>query len=126
MSGTPGSSDGWSPAPGGHAVAGPATAADPGAAAGAAAEAGSAAASPPVAGALPADPAAYDSERAALARARGLSAPYIAGGRDPDPESGRREERFYGRLLVIMVITIVLAGFVLGLLGSVITALRGG
>ena len=30
------------------------------------------------------------------ARARGLAAPYIAGGRDPDP-AGRREERFYGR-----------------------------
>jgi hypothetical protein len=66
--------------------------------------------------ALPPDPAAYDSPRAALARARGLSAPYIAGGRDPDPAAGRREERFYGRLLVLMVAVIVLGGFVLGIL----------
>jgi hypothetical protein len=75
---------------------------------------------------LPPDPAAYDSERAVLARARGLSAPYIAGGRDPDPEVGRAEERYYGRLLALMVLVIVLGGFVLGILGNVITALRGG
>jgi hypothetical protein len=79
--------------------------------------------SPSINRSLPPDPAAYDSERATLARARGLSAPYIAGGRDPDPEAGRREERFYGRILAIMVIVIVLAGFVLGLLGNVIPAL---
>jgi hypothetical protein len=33
---------------------------------------------------LPPDPDAYDSPRAAQARARGLAAPYIAGGEDPD------------------------------------------
>ena len=60
--------------------------------------------------ALPPDPEAYDSERNAHARARGLAAPYIAGGRDPDPEPGRREERFYGRLLLIMVAVIVASG----------------
>ena len=49
------------------------------------------------------DPEAYDEVRNQHARARGLSAPYIAGGRDPDPEKGRREERFYGRLLLAMV-----------------------
>lgn len=62
---------------------------------------------------LPPDPEAYDSVRAQHARARGLSAPYIAGGRDPNPESGRREERRYLRLLVIMVLAITLGGFLL-------------
>ena len=76
-------------------------------------------------GTLPPDPAAYDSERNALARARGLAAPYIAGGRDPDPESGRREERFYGRILLAMVIVIVLGGFVLGIIANVMGALGG-
>ncbi len=69
---------------------------------------------------LPPDPAAYDSERNAAARARGLAAPYIAGGRDPDPESGRREERFYGRILLIMVAAIVAGGFVLGIIANLI------
>jgi hypothetical protein len=64
---------------------------------------------------LPPDPAAYDSPRAAQARARGLSTPYIPGGRDPDPDGAKREERFYLRLLVIMVAVIVLSGFVLGI-----------
>jgi hypothetical protein len=62
------------------------------------------------------DPEAYDEERNAAARARGLSAPYIAGGRDPDPDAGLREERFYGRLLLIMFVAIVIGGFVLGAL----------
>ena len=48
------------------------------------------------------------------ARARGLAAPYIAGGRDPQPEVGRREERFYLRILLIMVVLLVLSGFVIG------------
>jgi hypothetical protein len=65
---------------------------------------------------LPADPEAYDTERNAAARVRGLSAPYIDGGRDPVPEAGLREERFYGRLLLIMFIAIVIGGFVLGAL----------
>lgn len=65
--------------------------------------------------ALPPDPAAYDSPRAAHARARGLSTPYIPGGRDPDPDGARREERFYGRLLLTMVVIIVLSGFVIGI-----------
>jgi hypothetical protein len=73
---------------------------------------------------LPPDPEAYDSERARLARARGLSAPYIVGGRDPDPAAGRREERFYGRLLLLMVVVIVLGGFVLGIL-AVLLGLAG-
>jgi hypothetical protein len=69
---------------------------------------------------LPPDPDAYDSPRASQARARGLSAPYIAGGRDPDPESGRREERRYLRLLLIMIVIVVLAGFVLGIIANLL------
>jgi hypothetical protein len=72
----------------------------------------------PAAGPLPADPEAYDSPRAERARARGLSAPYIAGGRDPDPASARREERYYLRILVAMIVLVVLGGFVLGFLAS--------
>ena len=79
-------------------------------------------ATPPQTG-LPPDPEAYDSERNAHARARGLAAPYIAGGRDPDPEAGKREERFYGRLLLIMVGVIVASGFVLGIIANIIGAL---
>ena len=65
-------------------------------------------------GTLPADPVEYDSARAQMARAKGLEAPYIAGGRDPDPGPGLREERYYGKLLLAMVVTLILAGFVLG------------
>ena len=63
---------------------------------------------------LPPDPEAYDEVRNAHARARGLAAPYIAGGRDPEPEVGRREERFYGRLLLAMVAALILGGFIIG------------
>jgi len=68
----------------------------------------------PPAGRLPPDPEAYDSARAVRARARGLDAPYIAGGTDPDPAAGRTEERRYARLLIAMVATIVAAGFIVG------------
>jgi hypothetical protein len=71
--------------------------------------------SPRPSGSLPADPVAFDSDRARIARAKGLPTPYIPGGRDPDPEPALREERYYGKLLLAMVITIVLAGFVLGI-----------
>ncbi len=37
------------------------------------------------------DPERYDAARNALARARGLGAPYIAGGEDADPDSSDRE-----------------------------------
>jgi hypothetical protein len=70
---------------------------------------------------LPADPAQYDSDRGRIARAKGLPAGYIAGGKDPSPEEGLREERYYGRLLLAMVITIILAGFVLGILITLAT-----
>ena len=69
---------------------------------------------------LPPDPAAYDSPRAEHARARGLSAPYIPGGRDPDPEKGRREERFYGRLLLGMVAFLAFGAFVLGVIANLL------
>jgi hypothetical protein len=77
---------------------------------------------------LPPDPEAYDSERNAMARARGLAAPYIAGGRDPDPEATRRQERIFVRLLVVMIATIVLGGFVLGIIANIIglSRLAGG
>ena len=64
--------------------------------------------------ALPPDPDAYDSPRAVQARARGLAAPYIAGGEDPDPEATRRQERRYRRWLIVMIVVIILSGFVLG------------
>jgi hypothetical protein len=62
-----------------------------------------------------------EAERAAHARARGLEAPLIAGGRDPDPDAGLREDRTYGRLLLIMVAAIVAAGFVLGIVANLLT-----
>ena len=69
--------------------------------------------------ALPADPSEYDTERSRAARARGLSAPYIPGGRDPEPEAGIQEERRYLRLLLIMVAVIIIGGFVLGIVANV-------
>lgn len=71
--------------------------------------------------ALPPDPEAYDSERNEHARKRGLAAPYIAGGRDPEPEVGRAEERRFLRWLILMVVAIILSGFVLGILGNLVT-----
>jgi hypothetical protein len=71
--------------------------------------------SPPI---LPPDPAAYDTERNAAARRRGLAAPYIPGGRDPDQARAEAEDRRYVRILLIMVIAIILAGFVLGILAA--------
>jgi hypothetical protein len=64
---------------------------------------------------LPPDPAEYDSARARIARAKGLEAPYIAGGRDPDPAEGLREERHYGKLLLAMVLGLLFGGFVIGI-----------
>jgi hypothetical protein len=70
---------------------------------------------------LPPDPAAYDAERNVAARARGLDAPYIAGGDDPDADAARREERRYLRLLIAMVVVILLSGFVLGVVANLAT-----
>jgi len=69
---------------------------------------------------LPPDPDAYDSPRAAQARARGLAAPYIAGGEDPDLAATRRQERRYVRLLIVMIVVVVLAGFVLGIAANLL------
>lgn len=65
---------------------------------------------------LPPDPEAYDSPRAVAARRRGLNAPYIAGGTDPNPDEGLREERKYLRWLIWMVAGLVFGGFILGIL----------
>ena len=65
---------------------------------------------------LPPDPEAYDSPRAVRARQKGLQAPYIAGGDDPDPAAGRAEERRYGKLLLAFAVTIIASGFVVGTL----------
>ena len=69
---------------------------------------------------VPPDPDAYDSPRAVQARARGLAAPYIAGGEDPDLATTRRREGRYLRLLLAMVVIVVLAGFVLGILAKLV------
>jgi hypothetical protein len=69
---------------------------------------------------LPADPARYDSPRAVAARRRGLEAPYIPGGDDPDLARTLQREERDKRLLIGMAIAIVLMGFVLGILGALI------
>ena len=71
-------------------------------------------ASTPPTPALPPDPVAYDSPRAVRARAKGLQAPYIAGGEDPDPAAGLAQDRRYVRLLIAMAVAIVASGFVIG------------
>ena len=76
---------------------------------------------------LPPDPQAYDTERNAAARRRGLAAPYIPGGRDPDQAAAEAEDRRYLRILLIMVVVIILAGFVLGVIAQLagLSALLG-
>lgn len=71
---------------------------------------------------LPPDPAAYDATRNVHARARGLPTPYIGGGDDPDPAKGLQEERYYGRLLLAMVLVLILGGFVFGIIVALATA----
>jgi hypothetical protein len=75
---------------------------------------------------LPPDPAAYDSPRAQRARAKGLKAPYIAGGDDPEIAAARAEERRLWRILLAMVIVIVSAGFVIGIVLALIPPGSGG
>lgn len=69
---------------------------------------------------LPADPARYDSPRAVAARRRGLEAPYIPGGDDPELAETLERESRDTRLLIGMAITIVLMGFVLGIVGALV------
>ena len=66
------------------------------------------------------DPAAYDTPRAERARAKGLKAPYISGGDDPDLRSAQAEERRLWRLLLAMVIVIVSAGFIIGIVVALV------
>jgi len=69
---------------------------------------------------VPPDPVAYDSARAVQARRKGLPGPYIPGGGDPDLEATQRRERRYLWLLIGMVVVIVLSGYVIGFLASVL------
>ena len=73
---------------------------------------------------LPPDPDAYDAVRNEHARKRGLPQPYIAGGNDPALGQTLNSERRFVRLLVGMTIVIVAGGFVLGILGALLTAPR--
>jgi hypothetical protein len=77
---------------------------------------------------VPPDPQAYDTERSAAARKRGLSSPYIPGGRDPDQADADAADRRYLRILLAMVIVIVLGGFVVGIVAALVglEALVGG
>ena len=73
----------------------------------------------------PADPDLYDSPRAVRARAKGLPGPYIEGGDDPNIGPARAEERRLWRLLVIMVLSIVGAGFAIGTLLALVGPTAG-
>lgn len=73
---------------------------------------------------LPPDPHKYDDPRNVAARRRGLDAPYIAGGEDPDLADTLRRERRDVRILVAMIVGVVLLGFVLGIASALIGALR--
>jgi hypothetical protein len=70
---------------------------------------------------LPPDPVQYDSVRNEHARRRGLPQPYIAGGDDPELGETLRRERQYVRLLLAMVAGVVALGFVLGIIGALIS-----
>lgn len=80
---------------------------------------------PPRGSALPPDPEKYDTPRNEAARKRGLAAPYIAGGEDPDLPATLRRERRNVRLLAGMVAVVILLGFVLGILGALIGSVSG-
>ena len=73
---------------------------------------------------LPPDPEKYDEYRNVAARKRGLEQAYIDGGEDPEIEATKRRERPYVQILLAMVVIIVLAGFVLGVIGALITTPR--
>ena len=77
---------------------------------------------------VPPDPQAYDTERNAAARKRGLSTPYIPGGRDPDQARAEADDRRNLRILLVRVVVIVLGGFVVGIVAALagFDALVGG
>ena len=62
--------------------------------------------------------------RGQMARARGLDAPYIPGGRDPHPEATARSERRSMQLLILMVALIVAGGFIISIVGFIVTGGR--
>ncbi len=51
---------------------------------------------------------------------RGLAAPYPPGGVDPDPVAGQRQDRYYLKLLIAMILLIVLSGFAVTIIGLLI------
>jgi hypothetical protein len=71
---------------------------------------------------LPPDPEQYDAVRNEHARRRGLKQAYIAGGDDPDLHATLRRERYYLRILIVMVVLIVVIGFGLGIIEALIVA----
>ncbi len=76
---------------------------------------------PPPSAARP-NPELYDSPRSVRARAKGLPGPYIEGGDDPDIRTAVAEERRLWRMLVIMVLSIVGAGFAIGTILALVGA----
>jgi hypothetical protein len=66
------------------------------------------------------DYAKATTERSIAARARGLEAPYIPGGEDPNPAATAVEERRLTRLLVGMVLVIVIGGFLISIAGLIL------
>ena len=76
---------------------------------------------PPVPNAMSdADYARATTERNIAARARGLNAPYIPGGEDPNFEATLVQERRLTRLLVGMVLAIVVGGFLISITGLIL------
>ncbi|HTC85084.1 MAG TPA: hypothetical protein VK656_00160, partial [Candidatus Acidoferrum sp.] len=61
--------------------------------------------------------------RELAARARGLASAYIDGGDDPDPETTKRQEARYWRLLFLMLVVIVGSGLVFTVLDIASTGL---
>jgi hypothetical protein len=105
----------------------PDEAAEPGArdAAGAGPEAAAPEAPEPEAVRRSAIPSAAYTARAQIARDKGLPGMYIEGGEDPDLHATLERERPYTRLLVGMVLAIVLGGFVLGVIGFLVSEVFG-
>ena len=75
--------------------------------------------STPIRSQLPADPGKYDDPRNVIARRKGLAAPYIAGGEDPEMTATIAGERRVMRWLRIMIVVLVFGGFVLGIVAAV-------
>ena len=70
----------------------------------------------PSSGPLPPDPIAYDSPSAtSTPGCEACPAPYIVGGTDPDPEVGLARGAQVRALLIWMVATIIVAGFMIGI-----------